>query len=129
MAWMREKAMLVFAVLLWPFRQLWAATQNLASTLRGVRLRDLLPPSILSTLMFVRDSLPRSMGFTSSRTSHLTGVVVFSIALVVFSFTLLTYVAIVWVLVFGGLGVLRLFPAVEARWPLTASSWPLWSVK
>lgn len=115
--------------LLWPVRQLRGWLANLWAAITGARLSDVLPPSWLSTLAFIRDSLPRSLGFTNSLTSQLTGVIVFAVVLVVASFTLLTYVAIVYALVFGTVALLRAIPAVNRRWPWTAGDWPLWEVR
>lgn len=116
-------------VALWPFRQIRGWFGNVWLVLTTVSLRDLLPDWIISWLIFTRDSLPRSLGFTSSLPGHLTGVVVFTAALVISSAGFLTYVAIPYALFFGTIALLRLWPAVNQRWPFDESSWPLWEVR
>lgn len=102
---------------------------NIRSLVSGASLRDLLPPSIVSTILFFRDSLPRALGFTEGARGHITGVVVFTVFLIVASATLLTYVAIVFFIVAMPPAVARLIPAVNDRWPLSVSSWPFWQVR
>ena len=120
-------------VILWPFQQVYGWLQNVWLVLMTVNFRDLFPgwivDQIVSTLVFIRDSLPRSLGFTSSLPRHITGVAVFTVAMIVASATALTYVAIPYALVFGSVALLRLWPAVNSRWPVDESSWPFWNVK
>lgn len=114
---------------LWPLRQTYGWFANLWKVLRTVELRDLFPQWIITQLIFIRDSLPRSLGFTSSIARQLTGVVVFTVTMIVASATLLTYVAVVYALIFGWLALFRLWPAVNQRWPVNESSWPFWQVR
>lgn len=114
---------------LWPFRQVYGWFGNVWLVLSTVSIRDLLPSWLISTLIFVRDSLPRSLGFTSSLPRHITGVFVFTVAMVVSSLGILTYVAIPYALFFGTLALFRLWPAVNQRWPVDESSWPFWTVR
>lgn len=113
----------------WIGNQIRGTASNVRSLFSSATLKGLLPPSWYSTLIWIRDTLPRSLGFTGSRIKQLTGVVAFSIVLVIASASLLTYVAIVYLIIFGSIGLLRLIPAVHRRWPFSASSWPLWTVR
>lgn len=117
------------APLSWAGRQVRGWARNVYQLFTRLDPRQLLPAAWVSTLVFLRDSLPRALGFTRSNRSHITGVVVFSIFLVVASFTILTYVAVLFFLLAMPIALLRLWPAVNQRWPLSASSWPLWTVK
>lgn len=111
-----------------PLRQLTGAVRNAASTAGGIGLTDVLPPSIAGTLIWARDTIPRGLGF-ASRTSHITGVIALTVVMVIASATLLTVAAVAFFLVAFPIALLRLIPAVEARWPLSAENWPLWTVK
>lgn len=102
--------------------------RNIASTMKDIELGDLLPPSIVSLIIWGRDTIPRGLGF-SNRTGHLTGVVALTIVMIIASATLLTYVAAVYFAVAFPIALLRVFPPVERRWPLSASDWPFWTVK
>lgn len=113
----------------WIGDQIRGTAGNVRSLFSAATLQGLLPPYIYETLVWIRDTLPRSLGFTGSRIKQLTGVVAFSIVMVLASATLLTWVAVVYLIVFGSLGLLRLIPAVHRRWPVSASSWPFWTVK
>lgn len=114
---------------LWLPRQAKGTLSNAREAVSDFELGDLLPPWIAQTVVFVRDSLPRSIGFSSTAGEQLTATVTWSVALVVASATILTPVGVVWVLLFGPIALLRLIPAVEERWPLNEQSWPLWEVR
>ncbi|MFC7216469.1 hypothetical protein ACFQO4_20635 [Saliphagus sp. GCM10025334] len=116
-------------VILWPFCQMKGWLANIWLVVSTVSIADLFPPWVVSTLIFIRDSLPRSLGFTSSLPRHITGVAVFTAAMVISSLGILTYVAIPYALFFGALALFRLWPAVNDRWPVDESSWPLWTVR
>ncbi len=109
--------------------QLRGTAANTRDLVTGVSLGNLLPPSILSTLAFIRDAVPRSVGFADTAARQATGVVVVAITMVVASLTVLTWLAVAFAVLFGPLALLRLIPAVDDRWPLSASTWPLWEVR
>lgn len=111
---------------LWLPRQLRGWGANLWDVVTTTRLGDVLPPSIVGLILFIRDSVPRSLGFTDSLMRHVTGVVVLVVFMVLASLGVLTIVALFYGVIFGSLALLRLFPAVNSRWPLSESDWPLW---
>lgn len=106
--------------------QVSGTARNLLST--DVDLIDVLPPSIVGTLLWMRDTIPRGLGF-SSRTSHITGVFALAVVMIIASGTFLTVLAIAFVVVMLPIALLRYIPAVEQRWPVTAADWPFWTVK
>lgn len=112
----------------WPFRQARGTLANLGAFIGEIEAGDLLPPSILSTLLWIRDTFPRSLGF-SERARMFTASIAFGAVLVISSLGVLTPVGIAWAVWFGGLAGLRLVPAVEERWPWDKSSWPFWEVQ
>lgn len=109
--------------------QLRGTVDNVRRLVSGTTLRDLLPPSIVSTLLFIRDSIPRALGFTDGPQAHLTGIIVFSVFLIIASLSLLTWVALLFAIVALPVAGLRLIPAVDDLWPLARADWPLWSVQ
>lgn len=113
LSWLREQAV--------------GTAANVRRLLSSLSIDDLLPPSVVSTLVFVRDSVPRAFGFGTPE-EHITGIVVFSAFLVIASFTLLTFVAVAFFLLAMPIALLRLIPAINKRWPLSAEMWPFWSV-
>jgi hypothetical protein len=123
--------MTVREIALWPFRQMWGFLANIGALITGTGLRDVLPPWvadwILGTITFLVDSVPKAFGFTDTPQEHLLGIVVVSVALVLFSFTTLTIVAVVFAVIATPIALLRFFPAVEQRWPLSSTSWSPWS--
>lgn len=108
-------------------KQIAGTLRNIRGLVSGATLQGILPPSIYSTLVWVANTLPRSLGF-GSRTQHITGVVAFTLVLIIASLTILTAVAIAFFLVAMPIALLRLVPAVEKRWPLSGAAWPLWEV-
>ncbi len=110
-------------------RQLAGFAANVRDLFFTASVDDLLPPSVVSTLVFIRDSVPRAFGFTDTPTEHITGIVVFSVALILGSFTTLTVVAVVFALVALPMAALRLWPAVDERWPFRPRDWPFWEVQ
>jgi hypothetical protein len=106
--------------------QVTGTARNVART--DVDLLDLLPPSIAGTLLWARDTVPRGLGY-SSRTSHITGVIALTVVLIIASATVLTFVAVAYFIVAFPVALARYIPAVEARWPLSASAWPFWTVQ
>jgi hypothetical protein len=113
---------------LWPVRQLRGAWANAYEVATTATLNDLLPPSIISTIAFFRDAIPRSLGYADSTMRHVTGIVVVSLTMILGSLTIATPVAIIFAAVSGTAALLRLLPAVEDRWPVTEDDWPLWTV-
>lgn len=113
---------------LWPFRQVGGAFRNLFGSITTAGLSDLLPPSVVSLIVFVADAGPRSVGFADDPWSQLSAVVVVTVAMVLASFGILTWAAVGFALFFGPPALLRFFPAVDDRWPLSASAWPFWRV-
>jgi hypothetical protein len=79
--------------------------------------------------VFFQNSLPRSLGFTATARGHITGIIVFSLFMVIASATLLTYVAVLFFILAMPVAVLRLIPAVNAAWPLSPAAWPFWWVR
>jgi hypothetical protein len=114
--------------LAWPFRQARGTLSNLGGFIGDIEAGDLLPPSVVSTLIWVRDTFPRSLGF-SERARMFTASIAFGLVLVISSLGVLTPVGIAWAVFFGGLAALRLVPVVEDYWPWDASSWPFWEVR
>jgi len=112
----------------WAGRQVRGWGANVRALFTRLDPRQLLPGAWVSTLLFLRDSLPRSLGFTNSARGHITGVVVFTIFLVVASFTILTYVAVAFFILAMPIALLRLWPFIDRHWPLDATKWPLWTV-
>ncbi|GAB6879182.1 hypothetical protein JCM17823_14560 [Halorubrum gandharaense] len=117
------------AALTWLPRQLAGAWRNFRSAIGGVSAGDVLPPWIATTLAFIADSLPKSMGFTSEPVDQVTALVTWCVALIVASAGILTIVAVGWAVIFGPLALLRFVPAVERRWPVDESSWRMWRVR
>jgi len=107
--------------------QIRGTIANSGQTIASISLLDLLPPSIVSTLLWIRDTVPRGLGF-ADRTGHITGVVALTIVLIISSFGLLTVFAIGFFGVAFPLALLRVVPFVNDNWPLSESAWPLWSV-
>jgi hypothetical protein len=101
---------------------------NAAATVGDIELTDLLPPSIASLLIWMRDTIPRGLGF-ASRTGHITGTVSLAAVMVIASATLLTVVAVVYLAIALPIALLRLVPPVERRWPWGTADWPFWTVK
>jgi hypothetical protein len=112
----------------WPFEQVAGAVRNIGGFLRGIDAPDLIPPSIYGTLVWIRDTFPRSLGF-AERARMFSASLAFAAVLVISSFGVLTAVGIAWAVFFGSLAALRIFPAVEARWPVDSDSWPFWEVQ
>ena len=109
-------------------KQLTGTLRNIRGLVSGATLQGILPPSVYSILVWIRDTVPRSLGF-GSRTQHITGVVALTLVMIIASLTILTAVAIAFFLVAMPIALLRLIPAVEQRWPLSASAWPFWEVR
>lgn len=103
----------------------WLA--NVLALFSPSTLEASMPPSVWSTLVFVRDSVPRGLGFTNRR-DHIAGVIALTIVMVVSSLGTLTYVAIVYFFLFMPVALLRLWPVVDKYWPFSEKSWPFWSV-
>lgn len=101
---------------------------NVRSGLADIELVDVLPPSVVSTLIWARDTIPRGLGF-ADRTGHVTGVIALTIVMIVASATLLTVVAVGYFIVAMPIALLRYIPSIEQRWPWTTTDWPFWSVK
>lgn len=118
----------VWSAVTWPFRQLRGAIGNLGGFIRGIDAADLIPPSIYSTLLWIRDTFPRSLGF-ASRARMFTASIAFGFVLIISSLGVLTPLGIAWMAFFAPLAALRLIPVVEAHWPVSASDWPLWEVQ
>lgn len=110
----------VWAILIWPFQQLWGWADNLWRWLSDrLSLQDVLLPSIYSSLVWLGDQLPRAFGYGSPG-EQISGSFVLGVA------TFLTGIVTggaAWVLiglwaVTALIGVVRFVPAVESRWPL-----------
>jgi len=114
---------------LWLPRQMAGALKNFWALFSDTGLNDLLPQSWVDTIIWIRDSFPRSLGFADNPQEQLINVVVFTVAMVVVSLATLTYIAIPYALLFIPVALLRFWPAVDDRWPVSPSSWPLWSVR
>lgn len=113
---------------MWVVDQITGYFRNLWGLVAGFELGELFPPFVVGLLIWTRDTLPRALGF-SARDDHITGVIAFTLVLVISSLGILTTVAIYFFIVFWPIALLRLVPAVEARWPFDAASWPLWTVQ
>ncbi len=109
--------------------QAQGTVDNVTDLYADIEAADLIPPSILSTLVFVRDSLPKALGFTDEAAQHIANVVVFSVVLVVASLTTLTVVAVVFFAIAMPVAVARLVPAVNDLWPVRSGDWPFWEVQ
>jgi len=101
---------------------------NVRSLLSSATLDSLVPPSVYTTLVWARDTIPRAFGF-SSRTGHITGIIGFTAVLIIGSFTILTAVAVLFFVAAIPIATLRLIPAVNDRWPFAPEDWPLWEVR
>lgn len=116
----------------WPVRFIWGQILgwigSVAGIIRGIAPIDLLPPSVLSTIRFIGDKLPQGLGFTNGPKDHIVGSVVFSVFLVVASLSVLTYVAVVFLVVTLPFGLLRLWPVINRYWPLSPEMWPFWNL-
>lgn len=111
-----------------PFDQLRGTASNVRDFASFTSLQELVPPAVYSTLVWMRDTLPRGLGF-SERRRHITGVVGLAVVMIVASFTILTAVAIIFFVIAMPIAILRFIPAVNKRWPLAAADWPLWEVQ
>lgn len=109
--------------------QISGTLSNIRQVFSGATLQGLLPPSIYSSLIWAVNTLPRGLGFTSSRIQHITGVFALTIVMIIASLTILTYVALAFFVVAFPIALLRLIPAVDRRWPLDEAAWPLWEVQ
>ncbi|WP_306055430.1 hypothetical protein [Natronococcus wangiae] len=101
---------------------------NVKETTRDFKLTHLIPPSILSILVWGRDTIPRGLGF-ADRTGHLTGVFGLTVVMIIASGTFLTAAAVIYFMIAIWFPLLRLIPTVDDWWPVDESSWPLWEVK
>ena len=112
----------------WVWAQLTGFLANVWRFVFRVDLPDLLPPWIVDTFEFIVDVVPYSLGFTESPFVHLVSVISVSIAITALTFGFATLLAVFFLIGYGAFAVLRFFPAVDKRWPYTASDWPLWEV-
>ncbi|MEF8856881.1 MAG: hypothetical protein V5A16_05605 [Haloplanus sp.] len=103
------------------FRNLWKGSGDAS-------LRELLPPALVDVLLWTRDTVPRGLGF-ADRTGHLIGTFALALVMVIASLTLLTWLAIAYLIVMLPIALLRFFDAVDSRWPVDESSWPFWTVR
>lgn len=111
-----------------PLKQITGTLRNAWGLISNPDLGQLLPPFIVGLLIWMRDTIPRGLGF-AERSAHITGVFALAIVMVVSSVGLLTYVAVVYLFIALPIALLRLVPAVERRWPFSAADWPLWTVR
>lgn len=111
-----------------PFDQLRGTVQNILEFLSFASLEELVPPAVYSSLVWIRDTIPRGLGF-SDRRGHITGIVGLTVVMIVASLTILTAVAIVYFVIAMAIAVTRFIPAVDDRWPFSASAWPFWEVQ
>lgn len=101
--------------------QIRGFAENLWASITGATWEGFLPPSIVSTIKFLAQSVPDAFGF-GSRQDQLRGSVVL-IFVSLLSSVLTLGATLVFVGVFGFtlfVGVLRHIPAVDANWPLPA---------
>lgn len=103
----------------WPFSQAAGFVRNARSAIRRTGPDDVLPPWIVSTLAWMRQQIPRTLGYGSAY-EQMTGSIVLAIAMIVASFGILTWLAAFMLIPFF-VGVARLLPVVDDNWPLTGS--------
>lgn len=112
----------------------WARDQvegflgSVTSVVRNTSISDLLPPSVVSTIRWVANTLPMSLGFTDGPRKHIIGVAVVSAGMVLVSLGTLTPIGIVYFVLLMPISLLRLWPAVNDRWPLGPEDWPFWNL-
>lgn len=111
----------------WPFEQVYGLLCNWLAFFTSFDFADALPEAWRSTFVFIINSGPRSLGFTSEPGDQLVNVVIFTVAMVVASATTLTAVAILYAFIFLPIALLRFWPVVNDNWPVDESSW-LWSL-
>jgi hypothetical protein len=111
----------------WIAEQTRGTARNVWSTLTGLELGQVFPPFVVDILLFTRDTVPRGLGF-ASRAGHIGGVISLTLVLIIASLATLTYVAVAYFVIAFPIALLRLIPAVDKRWPLSADNWPLWEV-
>jgi hypothetical protein len=114
-------------ILLWPFRQVYGLLLNWFDFFTSFDFADALPEAWRSTIVFLANSFPRSLGFTSDPGDQLVNVVIFTILMIVASATTLTAVAIIYALIFLPLALLRFWPVINDNWPVDENSW-IWSI-
>lgn len=105
------------AIVLWPFRQLRATLSNWWTLIIETEARDVIPPTVLSTLSWLRDQLPYAFGLKGSAADQVRASVVLGIA------TLLGIVTSLLALIFVGTGIIGLFrlvPVIDAGWKALA---------
>lgn len=105
-------------VLMWPVEQVRSFLGNLAGLFSGTESEDLLPPWILSTLAWIRTQFGKAAGYGSPQ-EQIVSSLVLGVAMIVSSLGVLTPLAVV-MLVPMMIGVWRLYPAVDDRWPLSS---------
>lgn len=103
----------VVAVVLWPFRQLGATLGNWWDLFVETEARDVIPPTVLSTLAWLRDRLPYAFGLTGSPAEQVRASVVLGVATILGIVTSL--LALIF-LVTGTVGLFRLIPVVDRGW-------------
>jgi len=104
---------LPYTVTVWALRQTGSAIRGLGELISGLRPNSVLPPSVVSTIDWVKKQVPLALGAGSPQ-EQLTASVVVAVVMVVSSFGFLTPAAVLMVVPFG-IGLLRLFPAFDDR--------------
>lgn len=102
--------------------------KNLWKGVLDTRLRELMPPAVVDVLLWTRDTVPRGLGF-ADRESHLTGTFALAIVLIIASLSVLTWLAVGYLLVMLPIAVARFSDPIDKRWPVGTKDWPLWELR
>lgn len=110
----------------WPVAQLKGFAMNVWLFIVGLKPDSVLPPSIVSTLRWLRDQVPRAFGL-GTRNEQITSSIVLTVVTFLTGFVtggLAWLIIAVWVVTFL-LGTLRLWPFIDDWWmrarPVTAN--------
>lgn len=107
-------------IVLWPFRQLWAAMMNLWSwATTRLHLQDILLPAFYESLVWLSNQVPAALGGSTPgemiEASFVLGVATFFSGILTGGLAW-GFIA-VWAFT-GFLGMLRFFPVVNKYWPV-----------
>ncbi|ARS90792.1 hypothetical protein [Natrarchaeobaculum aegyptiacum] len=109
-------------------RQLRGTVSNITGLVGNLNPIALLPPTVRSSLVWVRDAYPRGLGFADRETHTMSFVAVFGLLLLKTGWWL-TILSILYFVLMFPIVVARYIPAVEQRWPFDKDSWPFWTMK
>jgi len=115
----------LLAVFLWPFRQLRGFLANVRAGVGSVQWSDVVAPWFIARYRELKAFYGRQVAWVlgdGSPTEMIVASVVLAVSLVVASATLLTYLAVVFVVPLS-IGLLRYWPWVNGVW---TAYWPLY---